>query len=87
MNTTKDPSLDLIKEKSGCLEVRQLEDGTIVGVGLLLFTTAVYVGLSVEGWLHRFCFDDHGLAFSEYRCLRSGQDEPSGWIARRPQQP
>lgn len=77
--------LQLIKELGGYLSVRRLEDGTVVGVGTLLYTTAVYVGIDLMGWRHRFCFDDHNLALFEYRQLRAGQDEPSGWIARRPQ--
>lgn len=68
------------------LDVRALEDGTIVGIGRLLYTTAVYVDMNEWGWSQRFCFDDRELAASEYQKLKTKSDEPSGWIARRPQQ-
>lgn len=84
---TDNTLVEAIKASGGFMDVRQLEDGTVVGIGPLLYTTAIYVGMDLIGWNQRFCFDDLELAFSEYRKLRSGQDEPSGWIARRPQLP
>lgn len=87
MEPTKSDLLDRIKDVSGCLQIRQLDDGVVVGIGLLLYTTALYVGLSLDSWQKRYCYDDHRLALAEYQRLRSGEDEPSGWIARRPQLP
>lgn len=80
-------TLNQIKAASGCFEVRQLNDGTVVGLGRLLYITAVYVGLTLFTWSSRFCYDDADLALTEYHKLHTGQDEPSGWIARRPQEP
>lgn len=70
----------------GCghyLDVRELKDGTIIGVGRLLYTTAIFMDMNLSGWGGRFCFEDHELALSEYRKLATGDDEPTGWIARR----
>lgn len=86
LNSDTECLLDQISKISGCHHVRQLEDGTVVGVGQLLYTTALYVGLTIDTWHHRFCFDDPALALSELQRLRTAQDEPIGWIARRPQQ-
>lgn len=91
MTTLTPPTLpdriDFIKQMGDgtYLDVRALEDGTIVGVGRLLYTTAIYIDMDELGWRSRFCFDEHELALSEYKKLQSGTDEPSGWIARRPQ--
>lgn len=63
--------------------VRVLEDGTIVATGELLFTRAIYIGLDRWGFEKRFCFEDRQLALSELEKLKTGNDEPSGWIARR----
>lgn len=81
--------LDEIKAMGGgaYLDVRQLDDGTVVGIGRLLYTTAIYLDLALWGWGQRFCFDKPELAMAEYRKLHTGNDEPNGWIARRPLNP
>ena len=67
--------------------LRRLEDGTIIGIGRLMFTTAIFVDMNEWGWTRRFCFDDPALALAEYLRLRTDDDEPAGWIARRPERP
>lgn len=64
-------------------EVRMLEDGCIVGIGNLMFTRAIYMDMNADGWGRRFCFEDRNLAEEQYAKLASGDDEPTGWIARR----
>lgn len=64
-------------------EVHTLEDGTIVGIGELMYTRAIYMDMNPYGWGKRFCFQDKALADSEYQKLQSGDEEPVGWIARR----
>lgn len=79
------PLLEDIKAQGAgsYLDVRELQDGTVVGVGRLLYTTAVYVDMDIWGWGKRFCFEDRDRAIQEYRKLQTGDDEPTGWIARR----
>ena len=60
-----------------------LMDGTIIGVGDLMFTRAIYIDLDLNGWGKRFCFEDKDRAVEEYMKLKTGDDEPTGWIARR----
>lgn len=64
-------------------EVRALADGTIVGIGELMFTRAIYMDMHAWGWGRRFCFEDKALADDEYAKLVNGDTEPVGWIARR----
>ena len=64
-------------------DVRMLDDGTIVGIGNLMFTRAIYMDMNGNGWGRRFCFEDRALADQEYQRITSGDDEPTGWIARR----
>jgi hypothetical protein len=64
-------------------DVSYLQDGTIIGIGDLMFTRAIYIDLDLNGWGKRFCFEDRDLAVAEYAKLQTGDDEPTGWVARR----
>jgi hypothetical protein len=75
--------IDEIRALGNYLEVRELEDGTIVGIGLLMFTTAIYMDMDRLGWGRRFCFKEHETAVSQFQQIQSGDDEPVGWIAQR----
>jgi len=68
-------------------EIRQLEDGTIAGLGDLTTTRAIYLDVSQWGFERRFCFKDRARASEEFDKLRTSDDEPTGWVARRPEQP
>jgi hypothetical protein len=84
---TENQLLRRIREEGSYTDVRALEDGTIIGIGDLLFTKAIYIDLSETGWGQRFCFKDAELARDEYMKLRCGDEEPKGYIARRPDYP
>lgn len=72
-----------IQRLGNYLVVDFLRDGTIIGLGELMFTRAIYIDLDLNGWGKRFCFDNRDLAVQEYMKLQTGDDEPTGWIARR----
>jgi hypothetical protein len=72
-----------IQQLGNYLVVDFLRDGTIIGLGELMFTRAIYIDLDLNGWGKRFCFEDRDLAVQEYMKLKTGDDEPTGWIARR----
>lgn len=72
-----------IEATGGYFDIRELADGTIIAKGGLMFTTAIYIGLDLYGWEKRFCFDNIALLESEFSKLKTGEDEPSGYIARR----
>lgn len=65
------------------IDTKMLEDGTVVAIGNLLFTRAIYMDCDLYGWGRRFCFEDKARADREYAKLTSGEVEPTGWIARR----
>jgi len=67
----------------GYENLRELEDGTVVGTYELMFTRAIFIDLTATGWDKRFCFQDKPLALEELAKLKTGDDEPSGYIARR----
>jgi hypothetical protein len=71
----------------GYTEARVLPDGSIAMIGDLLTTTAVYLGGTACGWERRYCFADSDLARLRFLELQSEDDEPQGWIARRPENP
>ena len=72
-----------IQQLGNYLVVDFLRDGTIIGLGELMFTRAIYMDMDLNGWGKRFCFEDRDLAVQEYMKLKTGDDEPTGWIARR----
>lgn len=72
-----------IQQLGGYRVVDFLRDGTIIGLGDLMFTRAIYIDLDLNGWGKRFCFEDKDRAVEEYAKLQTGDDEPTGWIARR----
>lgn len=71
----------------GYTDLRVLPDGTIAGLVPLLFTTGLCMGLSEITWQKRYCFEAREDALSALQGLSSIEDEPAGWVARRPQDP
>ncbi|WP_417546484.1 hypothetical protein [Marinobacter sp.] len=64
---------------------KRLPDGTYAGVLPLLFTYAICLGVSyTDAYKKRFCYNDTSTCLHEYSQLASFDDEPSGWVARRP---
>lgn len=72
-----------IQDMGAYREVRLLEDGSIVAIGDLMFTRAIYMDVDRIGWGRRFCFEDRALADTEFQRITDGDQEPTGWIARR----
>jgi hypothetical protein len=72
-----------IQQLGNYLVVDFLRDGTIIGMGELMFTRAIYIDMDLNGWGKRFCFKDKDRAVEEYMKLKTGDDEPTGYIARR----
>lgn len=64
---------------------KRLPDGTYAGLLPLLFTYAICLGVTYQAaYQKRFCYDDTTACLNEYRKLSSFNDEPEGWVARRP---
>lgn len=80
---TNEELLADIKQLGNYHDVRLLDDGSIVAIGNLMFTRAIYMDVNQDGWGRRFCFDDRALADTEFQRLSNEDQEPSGWIARR----
>lgn len=73
--------LDWLREQY--LDVRVLEDGTIAALGQLMFTKAIHLGLARFGFERRFCFENQALAVQRFAELKSCEDIPEGFTARR----
>lgn len=67
--------------------VRQLPDGSIAAMSGLMFTTGVYLGVNRWGFERRYCFASADRARAVFDGLQSEEDEPAGWITRRPERP
>ncbi|MBX8557016.1 hypothetical protein K5D43_21295 [Pseudomonas cichorii] len=64
---------------------KRLSDGTYAGVLPLMFTYAICLGVTQEAaFKKRFCYEDTVVCLHEYSQLASFNDEPAGWVARRP---
>lgn len=72
-----------IKRRGNYIKLKMLKDGTVVGVGHLMFTTALYVDLDLNGWGNRYCYKSHEVCIEQYDLMNTGDLEPTGWIATR----
>lgn len=64
---------------------RVLPDNTVACTFNLMFTRAIALGCDRHSWKRRFCFEDRDLAIQRFIELKSENDEPQGYVARRPQ--
>lgn len=69
----------------GYRAARVLPDGSVAALLDLMFTRAICLGVNDEAWTRRFCFEDKALADRRFAELVSEDDEPQGYVARRPQ--
>lgn len=86
--TERDPAIERALEEplNNYSDWRQLEDGTYIAVGRLMFTVALFVGVgAVAPYRKRYCFPTLALAFDAFNDMRTPDDVPTGWIARRPE--
>ncbi len=74
-----------IQERAQYIKIKTLADGTIVGLGDLAFTRAIYFDCDLCGHAKRFCFDPRWRADEEFDKLTDGDTYPTGWIATRPE--
>jgi hypothetical protein len=62
---------------------KKLEDGSYATLLKLMYTTAICLDVTDSGYDARFCFEDRSKALEEFDKLKSCDDVPEGWIARR----
>jgi hypothetical protein len=70
-------------EEEGYKNLRELPDGTIAGTIDLMYTRALFLDLTFHGWETRYCFKDRIRAEVELNRLKSCNDEPTGYTAKR----
>lgn len=76
-------NLIMFLETQGYSDLRELPDGTVAGMIRLMFTKAIVLGLDKTGWEYRYCYEDAGRANHEFAKIKSVDDVPAGWVARR----
>ena len=72
-----------LKDEGAYLRVRVLPDGSVIALGDLLFTRAIHMDCTPEGYGRRFCFEPRHLADAQFDALQSDDQEPTGYIAWR----
>lgn len=83
INQATQLAIKLSQENPG-YNCRVLADNTVACVFDLMFTRAIILGVSESSMKRRFCFEDRTLANIRFVELKSENDEPQGYIARRP---
>ena len=81
--TTPQQLANQIKQSGSYRDVRVLEDGSIAAIGDLLFTRGIFLSCTDWGYGNRFCFEDRELADQRFAELKSEDDIPLGYTARR----
>lgn len=63
--------------------LRELHDGTIIGVQPQMFTTGLFVGLDWFTYSHRFCYEHTEDAVQAAKTWNGGEYPPGPWIKRK----
>lgn len=78
----------LLGPECGYVGAKKLDDGSYAVVQRLYATAAIGLGVDCFGMIsNRYCFEDLHACLSAWEGLKSRNDEPEGWIARRPERP
>jgi hypothetical protein len=72
-----------LKQCGSYRDVRVLDDGSIAGIRDLIYTRAIFLSCTDWGYGSRFCFEDRQLADQRFAELKSEDDVPLGYTARR----
>ncbi len=64
---------------------QRLPDGSYAVLSRLLTTLGICLGVDKVGWARRYCYKDTVECLAAWQALESRADEPTGWIARRPE--
>jgi len=75
-------TLEYLREQ-GYYGLRVLDDGRIIGLWDLLYTTGLFVDLDLLGYSHRYCFDSTCWANAAIKNWDGEGDPPGPWIVRK----
>ncbi len=76
-----------LRDEAGYLAAKRLPDGSYATITRLLTTLGICLGVGQIGWARRFCYRDTAECLAAWQALESQGDTPTGWIARRPEEP
>jgi hypothetical protein len=82
-NPVRSINLDVIKSY-GYAHVRQLEDGTVIGVAPQMYTYGLFVGLTEKVWEKRYCYEFAEDAINAAKTWDGLGDPPGPWIKVKP---
>lgn len=63
--------------------VKQLPDGTWVGLQQRIFTVGLFVGINESGYEYHYCYATWGEAIMAITVWDGTQDAPGLWIVRK----
>lgn len=69
----------------GYENLRVLPDGTTIGTQRMMFTTGLFVGLTLIGYRTRYCYAEEGAAVAACRTWDGKGDPPGLWIKQKPE--
>lgn len=67
-------------------EIKVLPDGTIAAICDLFTTRSIMIDCDECTYKRRFCFKDRSLADEWFAKIKSANEVPTGYVARRPEQ-
>lgn len=76
-----------LRDEAEYLAAQRLPDGSYAVLVRLMTTTAICLGVDKVGWARRFCYRDTAECLAAWQALTSRDDQPTGWIAKRPKDP
>lgn len=65
------------------IDIRELEDGTLIGFTRMAFTFAVVVNMDFTGYSHRYCYQAFTEAIKDFNEWSGVGHPPGNWIKRK----
>ena len=72
--------LAYLKERENYLKFRQLEDGRLIGIMRMAFTTALVVNIDHVGYSGRYCYKIYADALEDFRTWDGVNDPEGEWL-------
>ncbi len=64
--------------------LKVMPNGIACGIGKMVFTTALYVGLNHCGYERRYCYEEWTAAVAALEAWDGTGDPPGPWIKEKP---
>lgn len=70
-------------EQQGYYQIKTLDDGRVIALLDLMFTTGIFVDINFGGYNHRYCYKDRNDAIFSIKTWDGKDDSLQGWVAKK----